>query len=253
MEQSKPKPLDDEIDLFELFQTLWQGKWLISVFVIFAVLLGGCFVVMKEAVYESQIRFSVDTLPPFYEAEKASADFEKMFYNESVFDSWKEINATTAIAFENFSNTEVVEGFVVSKDEDDQLAVLSKNKDSASVQIKTDDLSQLNDFYNYAHYINDTLKAEYVKRAQNELDIIETRFDDFSNSNDSIIQSVLAIDRYIDSASKGADVLAIQRPTMPKKVSPKTVLVLALSIVLGGMLGVFWVLIRSVIRKHNAK
>ena len=31
---------DDEIDLFELFQTLWDGKWLISAFVVLATLIG---------------------------------------------------------------------------------------------------------------------------------------------------------------------------------------------------------------------
>ena len=32
---------DDEIDLFELFETLWDGKWLISAFVAIALLVGG--------------------------------------------------------------------------------------------------------------------------------------------------------------------------------------------------------------------
>ena len=31
---------DDEIDLFELLQTLWDGKWLISAFVVLATLIG---------------------------------------------------------------------------------------------------------------------------------------------------------------------------------------------------------------------
>tara|TARA_E500000178_G_C16838006_1_gene669255 strand:+ start:87 stop:203 length:117 start_codon:yes stop_codon:yes gene_type:complete len=32
---------DDEIDFYELLQTLLDGKWLISVFVVVATLLGG--------------------------------------------------------------------------------------------------------------------------------------------------------------------------------------------------------------------
>ena len=39
MSAARP-PYDDEIDLFELFQTLWDGKRLISAFVAVAVLLG---------------------------------------------------------------------------------------------------------------------------------------------------------------------------------------------------------------------
>ena len=77
---------DDEIDLFETFQTLWDGKWLISAFVGIAVLLGGNFLLSKDAVYESKLIYSVDTVPPFYDADKASTDFQGQFYSVSVFE-----------------------------------------------------------------------------------------------------------------------------------------------------------------------
>ena len=70
---------DDEIDLFELFQTLWDGKWLISAFVAIALLLGSGCLLLKDAVYESKLVYSVDTIPPFYEANKVSTDFQNKF------------------------------------------------------------------------------------------------------------------------------------------------------------------------------
>ena len=75
MQTANQAPVSDEIDLFEVFQTLWDGKWLISAFVAIAVLLGGAFLLSKDAVYESKLIYSVDTLPPFYEAKKGSKDF----------------------------------------------------------------------------------------------------------------------------------------------------------------------------------
>jgi len=46
---SEERPMyDDEIDLFELFETLWDGKWLISAFVAISVLLGGGFSVAER-------------------------------------------------------------------------------------------------------------------------------------------------------------------------------------------------------------
>ena len=68
---------DDEIDLFELFQVLWGGKWLISTFVVLAFLLGGGFILSKDKVYESKVVYSIDTIPPFYGGNKASTDFQK--------------------------------------------------------------------------------------------------------------------------------------------------------------------------------
>ena len=147
---------DDEIDLFELFQTLWDGKCLITAFVAIAVLLGGSFLLLKEAVYESKLIYSIHTLPPFYAENKASTDFSNKFYSASVFDEWKQNNSNTTLVFEDFSTTEVVDGIVFTKDEDERLATLQ----SSFVLIKSNQLPILNDFFKYAKHINALLKDE---------------------------------------------------------------------------------------------
>jgi len=243
---------DDEIDLFEFFETLWDGKWLISAFVAIALLVGSAFLLLKDAVYESKLIYSVDTLPPFYEADKASTDFQNKFYSVSVFDEWKQNNTNTTLVFEDFSATEVVEGFVLAKNEDEQLATLAIGKKGGSfVRVKSNQLPILDGFFEYATHINVLLKDEYVARAKEELTIIEARFKDLSTADSNIVNTILSIDRYIVSAEKGASVLAIQRPTKPKKVSPKSSLILAMSIVLGGMVGVFFILVRNAITKRK--
>ena len=245
---------DDEIDLFELFQTLWDGKWLISAFVAIAVLLGGAFLLSKDAVYESKLIYSIDTIPPFYNANKASTDFQNKFYSVSVFEEWKKNNGDTSLVFDDFSMTEVLDGFVLSKNEDELLATLaSEKKGDSFVLVKSNKLPILDDFFEYATHINGLLKDEYVVRAKQELNIINARFKDLGSADSNIVDTVLSIDRYIVTAEKGAKVLAIQHPTMPKKVSPKVSLILALSVVLGGMVGVFFILVRNAIAKRKEK
>ena len=243
---------DDEIDLFELIQTLWNGKWLISAFVAIALLLGGGFLLLKDAVYESKLIYSVDSIPPFYGANKASTDFQNKFYSVTEFEEWKKNNNDISLVFEDFSATEVIDGFVLSKNEDEQLAILTSEKKGGSfVLVKSNQLPILDDFFEYVTHINGLLKDEYVVRAKEELKIIDARFKDLSSADSNIVNTVLSIDRYIVSAEKGAKVLAIQRPTMPKKVSPKVSLILALSVVLGGMVGVFFILVRNAITKRK--
>jgi LPS O-antigen subunit length determinant protein (WzzB/FepE family) len=251
---------DDEIDLFELFKTLWDGKWLISAFVAIALSLGGGFLVSRDAVYESKLIYSVDTIPPFYEAneqstyvvDKASTDFRNKFYSVSVFEEWKQNNSNISLVFEDFSATEVVDGFLVSKDERKQLATLaSKKKGISFILVKSNQLPILNDFFKYASHINGLLKDEYFARAKEELKIIDARFKDLGSTDATIVDTVLSIDRYIVSAENGANVLTFQRPTMPKKVSPKSHLILTISLVLGGMIGVFVILVRDAITKRK--
>jgi LPS O-antigen subunit length determinant protein (WzzB/FepE family) len=243
---------DEEIDLFELLQTLWDAKRPISAFIVIAVLLGGSFLFFSNALYQSKMIYSVDTIPPFYSIEKVSADFKKKFYTKNIFKDWKKNNENTALVFEDFSLTNVVNGYVLSKDKDLQLAVLGERKGNPHIVVKSDQFSILDDFFMYAEYINKLLKVEYVNRAKDELTIIETRFKDFSTANDSVITQILNIDRFIVSAENGAKVLFIKRPTLPER-TPSSSLILALSIILGGMIGVIYVLISNAICKRKDK
>lgn len=239
---------DDEIDLFELLQVLWDGKWLLSTFVVVAFLLGGGFILSKDKVYESKVVYSIDTIPPFYGGGKASSDFQKKFYSIDIFKEWKKNKDNISLVFEDFSKTEVIDGFVMSKDEDETLAVI---KDSASIIVKSNQLPILNDFYNYAEHINLLLKDEYVRRANDELKIIETRFKDLMSAESNIVQTFLSIDRYLALAENGDNVLSIERPSVPKKVAPKSSLILALSLVLGGFMGAAYVLIMNAIKTRR--
>jgi hypothetical protein len=255
---------DDEIDLIELFQMLWDGKWLISTFVAIAVLLGGGVMSRKDASYETLMNYSVDTIPPFYEPIRAVTDFQKKFFSADVFDDWKKNNGNVSLVFEDFGETEVVDGFVFSKGKGEQLAVIETFKKNNFVLVRSNQLPMLGDFFKYAQHINAILTKEYLQRAKVELNIIETRFLDFSTVNDSmksnigsidrymddsIITNMLFIDRYVVASEQGSKVLAIQHPSKPKKVSPELSFILTISAALGGMVGVFFILVRNVIKK----
>ena len=49
---------DDEIDLFELFQTLWDGKWLISAFVVLATLIGFGYSQVAQPKYDVSVPYT---------------------------------------------------------------------------------------------------------------------------------------------------------------------------------------------------
>jgi hypothetical protein len=256
---------DDEIDLFELFQTLWDGKWLISAFVATAVLLGGGLIFIKEEdkalplplpVYESKLVYSVKTRPPFYNNKEVLTDFHKKFHSINVFENWKKRDGNVSITFEDFSTTIGIDGFVFSKDESQRLATLVlKEKGDSFVLVKSNQLPVLDDFFKYVYYINELLKNEYVVRSKEELEIIKSLFKYPLSLNNNIVSTITSINRYIKTADRGANVLDIQRPTIPKKIESKSKsnssLILALSVVLGGIVGVMYVLISNAIRNRK--
>jgi len=245
------KMQDDEIDFFELIQILWDGKWLIIAFTFTAALIGGGFVATKESTYESKVIYSTDTLPPFYDSQKVLSDFQKQFHSKSVFDEWKKNVVTTVFSFEDISETKLIDGFSVSKNVGEQLVTISSIDDDSFILIKTNQLPIVDNFSKYSKYIHGRLKKEYVQRAKEELNIIETRFEDFSTANDYVSTQILAVDRFIVAIEKGGDILKIRSPTQPKKVASNSSLITTLSIVLGGLLGAAYVCTLSAIKKRQ--
>ena len=245
---------DDEIDLFQCFQTLWDGKWIISAFVAITVLLGGTYIAQKNDVYQARLMYSINTIPPFYERSKVTIDFQQKFYSNKIFNDWKEIDSNASLVFEDFSITEIIDGYVLSKNPGSQLATLmEEKKEGFFVLIKSNQLKILDDFFKYAEYINKLMTAQYINRARDELNIIETRFKDFSTANDAITSQLLNIDRYVVSAESGANALTIKHASKPEKISPKIKNAITLFAFLGAMLGIFYVFSLKIIRDHKQK
>ena len=244
---------DDEIDLFELFEILWSGKWLIAGFTALSLLLGGVHLALKEAKYESKIFIKLDDRPPFYDDEKVLSDFEKLLYSPQIFGDWKKSSGNTSITFEDLSKTENVDGFELSRDPKNLRTLFISEKNSGNfILINSGQPDVLNGFLKYSIFVKNLLKNNYVKRARSEHNLIEGRYDNIiSSGTEDIVQTLLSIDRFIASLENGGDVLTIEKPTIPKKVSTKTKLVLTLSVFLGGIVGAVFVLIRSAITKRK--
>ena len=74
----QPTPYNDEIDLFQLFETIWDGKWLIVAITAVATLLGGLFAFTRPAEFVSttDIRPITTTQISEYSANNALGFFQ---------------------------------------------------------------------------------------------------------------------------------------------------------------------------------
>ena len=244
--------LDNEIDLFELFQILWLNKLLFSIFVFFALLFGCTHIYFKDNVYESKLFYSLDTLPPlspedalFYKMTKVYTDFESMFYSKIIFDNWNKDNKNSLLTFKDFSKTKIKNDFVFSKDDSELLIKFVKKlntedvvveNESSYLIIKHNQKSILNDIFNYSNYIADTLKSKYELDANKALSMYK------KNS-----LSFFSAKQYLYNLSKGGKVFSIQRPTYPIKISPKPYLTLTIYGLLGIIIGILFIFIREYI------
>ncbi len=269
----------DEIDLLELFKSLWYEKWIIVAFTIAALILGNIKAQYIEPKYESKIFYSIDTLPPFYVAGKAESDFIELFYSASTFNNWKK-NKDTKIVYQDISITEPIDGYNFSKVGSSNLAVLKFDDGVSWLSVRTDDLKIIDDFNDYANHVNEELQLKYITRAKDELKFIQKRFEDSWRANiptkellslnkkdlDTISgrytgiwyvnaphKIVVPIDRYILEADSGAKVFNVESPTQPYDSATKKSTILVISGLLGLTVGIFFIAIRYLLFRREDK
>ena len=246
---------DDEIDVYEILLILWNGKWIVGLCMLVFLLIGGFKLMSHETTYESQINYSIDNVPPFYDEQKGRRDFQFMFYSENYFNTWKKENKDSLIKFDDFTQTINLDGILITKDISSRLAVLIKEKTKdndilSHILIKTNQLKLLNDFFNYSNYLNNELNKKYIKRATEELDVIKK--ENLVSQND-FTRLILEIDRYIEIAKDGGNALLINHPTEPEVTSEKSITILAIYFAIGCMIGIFLVFILKIYRNKIKK
>jgi capsular polysaccharide biosynthesis protein len=217
MSEVRP-PYDDEIDLFELFETLWDGKWLISAFVVLATLIGFGYSQVAQPNYKVSVPYRVNISSVFSQQMCNSKDCLA--------------DGTLNILLESLSG----EWEVSAKYKTITLMTLSPFSLNKYETIFSDALSR----------VTESIRNE----AASELASIES----ISNANmlatERVATNMLNAKRIIQSIDNGQSAMTLGFVSV-SKTSPKVPLILALSVVFGGMIGVFFILVRNAIRKRK--
>tara|TARA_Y100000389_G_C17433966_1_gene504370 strand:+ start:1212 stop:1955 length:744 start_codon:yes stop_codon:yes gene_type:complete len=236
---------NNEVDLFNLMETLWISRRLIGIFVFIALLFAGGIISLKNPVYISMISMSIDTSPAGYtRAREVMVDFEKMFYSKKIFNNWKRENISS-IEYPDFSRTQKINRFTVSRDNERTSFILLKGT-KAYIQVISDQLSVSNDYFNYANYINDKLLSDQIKKANEEQKRIEKLYKDSTSRNTKyLINLLLSTDRHLSNLSQGEKIIEIQFPTQPEMTEPKILRIFGIALFLGLVLGIIYSVIRQ--------
>lgn len=207
---------DDEIDLFEFFEVLWDGKWLIAAFVSLAALVGFGYSQLAQPKYEVSVPFVV---------ELYSVSSQQICGN----------------------NVDCMEG-EASKS---LISLLDEGweKKGSELSITIKDPLDANSYNEKFLQLNRLLTEDTYDEAQNELYLIQNELTEAFLSTEIVATNMLNAKRIIQSIDGGQSVVSFGSASV--EPSPKVELILALSIVLGGMIGVSYILVRNAIRKRK--
>jgi capsular polysaccharide biosynthesis protein len=219
---------DDEIDLFEFFETLWDGKWLISAFVVLTTLIGFGYSQVTEPKYDVSVPFRVNVYSVLsqqicesnnqnqrdWRASDCLADGTLGYFVERLGSGWSLNSKSSAITY--------------------------TTPTPSSVNAYEDVLS------NALTSTNEALRSEAIS----ELASIESVSNDNVLATERVATNMLNAKRVIQSIDNGQSAITFGSVSVVKS-SPKVPLILALSVVLGGMIGVFFILVRNAITKRK--
>ena len=214
MNDSGREHYDDEIDLFEIVEILWQGKWIIVASVFIALAAAYAYLMNKEVVYEYNLPYSSITAPD-------------------------------AGAFNHFLTLSDVPFSLNTKNK--MLSLTSANS-------------------NYEAVINSEATIIGKKLTQYELDITQSLIDEANNklkllkedipvqmlNSEQAAKHYFEAKLFLQGVTGGVSTIEF-KPVVKIAKSPKVSLVLALSVVMGGIAGLFFIFLLRMVAAYKKR
>jgi LPS O-antigen subunit length determinant protein (WzzB/FepE family) len=210
---------NDEIDLFDLFESLWGGKRLIGCLVVISTLLGFGYTQLSQPVYRASATYSLNVYSVASQQVCGGGDQMKC----------------VSEVMEQVLSDYLVDSWEVS---------------SKSVSLSTVNPLSPTTYETQLKEYNQKTTAFVKAKALAELQVIENISNDSLLSTERVATNMLNAKRIIQSIDSGQSVISFG-PVEIAKVAPRSSRILAISIVLGGMVGCVIVLLRNAIRNRE--
>ena len=211
-------PYDNEIDLIELFETIWRGKWLISAFVAISVISAFLYLQLAQPRFTVSVPYSIK-LYSVSNLQLCGVNGVNCIIRESTKQFMEDLDRNW-----NFKNSKLV---------------LSTE---TPLNVKTYD-----DMFDK---INQKFTNEIYKEALDEITFIKNEINVTLLKTDRDAYNMLNGWRIMKEIDSGQKALYFGSVAI-KKISPNVPLILALSIVLSGMIGLVFVFFNNTIRKRK--
>ena len=218
---SKVRPTyDDEINLFEFFERLWDGKWLIGAFLMLAASMGFFYSQVAQSKYDISVPYRVNVYSVFSQqmcegrASHCFAERTVEVFLEGLGSDW------------------------------------SLNRKGKVISRTTTSPSPTNEYEaHFSKALISTNKALKIE-ALSELTTIESLSNDGVLATERVATNLLNAKRIIQSLDSGQNAISLG-PISVVKSSPKSSLIIAFAAILGVIVGVFLIIVRDGLKKRN--
>lgn len=212
---------DDEIDLVELFTSLWRGKWVIIAWVVTSMGVATLYYFLVEPVYEAKIVINKKATPPILQIMNSPPNQIMMEYIES-FNS----QATIATWLEENDNTSFLldHNYVKFTDVQDN---------SANIVVNSNAKGFIDAYFHYANHVNSQLTSEYQAISEEGLIFLNEQAEQIGSYSNFISDLMLSSNWFLKNIEEGKLVFNITKPTNSRKISANLAIIYVFSCFFG--------------------
>lgn len=246
----------DEIDLFELAESLWRGKvTILACALVSCLLFLGWYGVAYQELWSSEMILLVDNDNDNDNDNDYAPVYKKMqalFFDAGHFQQWHAKQENVHITYAMISPNKTLDGFTFAKTKKERFVsfVYEKKSNSAGLTVRFNSLDELRDVSGYASYINAQLTESYLSDAQKSLSYIEQQMAQVKEGRVDLVNQRLRLKRFIEQVKSGRTVILVASPSLPKKVT-NPVLIGGITVFFGFALGCLMVLFLHMLKDYQ--
>lgn len=213
------KAYDDEIDFFTMIAILWEGKWFILGFAALAALIGLGYLQVTQPKFKVSASYTLNIYPVF---SQQTCDYDMN-------------------CMERGANQRLLSLLGGSWD---------KDKKSSTLFFSTSTSSDTSEYEAQVERANTLLTNEIYLDAARELAFIQTEMSDALLNTERVATNYLNAKRTIETIDRGQSAITLRSFSVVKS-SPKAPIILALATTFGGLIGVFFFVVRNTIKMRR--
>ena len=241
---------DDEIDLIDLILMLWRERLVIGFFLVVGCVVGGVGALAVGKTYETNFTYRLYGPPSFWPEVQVHADIGRKFYDRNTFSRWKAVNQNSPLDFPLIRDPKIVDGSAFERKIEDRFIAVSPEL----IVVKSKNANLIREVSDYLMFVSVKVSEDYRAQAKKTSESLTAavveNFGAFEKPLDSAIgERIISMEEYL---ANELDLIKISNPMIPVVTSQSQRLVFAVSLVIGGLLGVIFVLVRTAIRRRNA-
>ena len=246
----------DEIDLFELIETLWAGKATLAFCWVIGLVFCALYVSILKPSYTIKISYILDLKPPLIEQQAINSDIYTTFYNEKTFSQWKDGAPGIALDYEMLGADMLIGDMVFEVEADKKTVRFFEDY----IEINSNDIGQAHEISNYFQFVGDTLTARYTTEIKEERDRRTVLPNQLSSSavvrilsGQNFLETNAALESYLAKAATGRKLVVVSKPTVPVKTNLNSSLLVISSFIVSSILGSMIILIKNAYRLRKLR